>query len=302
MRAALPALALLSLAAVACGGTDDGRVEYEPVDDVELDQCKASKGYEFMSLVDFEPYQVPGGLSHQVRCNPEVPCSFYFNYDEDVSPPNPTSQPAKPLGSDCQKLAVAPDAVVRTDPSWGAGSFDAKEIGGGRCGEEGSALNFVTENVGMCFDSNGQLGWGAALDITFRPALDASEWDGVSFWVKNSRHGETPAIIVQFADKYTSGTEAAGTDLEPYCDASDPMPDDPVKPDSTKCDSFGLAVTLAKDWTFVPARFEDMAQKGFGVVSPLGHLKTDEIVRMQILVDAGDADFWVDNISLFRER
>lgn len=298
MRPVLPALLLLSLSAVACGGTDEGRFEYDVGEEVKFDRCKADKGYEFFSLVDFEPHQAGGGqLSRQVRCNPELsdtdqaPCSFYFNYDEASSPPNPSASPSRPRGDDCVALAVDEDAVVYSHPGIGKQSFDSQEIEGGRCGKDGSALNIVTKNVGMCYGANGRLGWGAGLDIAFMPPLDASEWDGISFWVKNSPKGEKPAIIIQFVDPYTSGGG---------CDASDPQPGQGMVPDFEKCDNFGTAVTLTDDWTFVPALFSDLAQKGFGVVSPVGHLKTDEIVRMQIFMNAGSADFWVDDIALFR--
>lgn len=84
------------------------------------------------------------------------------------------------------------------------------------------------------------------------------------------------------------------------CDASDPAIGQQAVPDSEKCDSFGTAVTLSDDWTFVPTRFGELKQKGFGVVSSLGRLKMDEINRMQIFMNAGSADFWIDDISLFR--
>jgi hypothetical protein len=118
--------------------------------------------------------------------------------------------------------------------------------------------------------------------------------------VKNNPGGEQPGIILQFIDPYTSGVEDPEEGLEANCDASDPAVGQQPVPDSEKCDSFGTAVTLDEEWRFVPARFSELRQKGYGVVSPLGHLKTDRIIRMQIFVNSGNADFWVDDIELFR--
>src|SRR5690606_25453560 len=116
--------------------------------------------------------------SRNVRCNPELSstCSFYFNYDSAKSPANPEAE--RERGSDCQKLAVDEDAEAFTYPGIDRQSFAAEAFEAGRCGEETSALNIVTENVGMCYGADGRIGWGAAWDITFMPGLDASEWDG----------------------------------------------------------------------------------------------------------------------------
>ncbi|HEX6275909.1 MAG TPA: hypothetical protein VFZ53_22865, partial [Polyangiaceae bacterium] len=81
--------------------------------------------------------------------------------------------------------------------------------------------------------------------------------------------------------------------------------DPPMGPpwkDSEKCDAFGTAVTMDGDWLFVPARFSTMRQKGFGVPSQLGHLDTTTINRLQILMNAGTWNFWIDDVVLFRAR
>ena len=299
MRPLLPIVVLFSLTGVACGGTDDGRFSYEETDTTAPDPCEVGSGYELLSVLDFEPRRVSGGVSAQLACNPDLPssCSFYFNYDNASSPPNPALFGAD--GADCAEL-VDEGTEVTTQPRIGS-NIESEAIPGGRCGQDGSALHIVTENVGMCYGADGRLGWGAALDVTFAgPPLDASEWDGFAFWVKKSEGSSKPAFIAQFVDPNTSGAENPDTG-EPSCDASEPATGPPVVPDSEKCDSFGTAITLTDDWSFVAARFEDLAQKGFGVVSPLGHLKVDEINRMQIFMNAGSADFWIDDLSLFRE-
>lgn len=300
MRAYLPLVALFSLAGVACGGADAGRFEYDEPQGTAPDPCEAGQGYEFLSMIDFEPHRIAGGTSVNVQCNPELgsSCDFYFNYDTQSSPPNPMRNLER--GADCVELAVDDDAEVTTQPRVGQSTFEAREIPGGRCGTSDYGLNVVTENVGMCYGADGRLGWGAALDVTFG-ALDASDWDGIALWVKQTAGAMKPAFILQFTDPYTVGSQDPDTGEWLVCNASDPAVGSPLVPDSEKCDAFGTAVTLTDEWSFVAVRFEDLAQKGFGVVSPLGQLKLDEIVRLQVFMNAGSANFWIDDISLFRE-
>jgi hypothetical protein len=305
MRAYVPWLALLFLPQLGCGGADEGRPPDPrmPVSGGEggagFDQCKAAENYEFRTLIDFEPYQLPNGIGELARCDPGLTnsCSFYFNYDEASSPRNSAANLTR--GSDCQQLQVDEDEEVFTFPRIGQQSFPGQEMPDARCGEEGRGLNIVTENVGMCIGSDGRLGWGATLDVTFTPALDASDWDGISLWVKNDSRDGNASFILQFVDPYTSGAEDPETG-EPSCDASDPAVGQQPVPDHEKCDAFGTAITLPDEWIFVPARFSTLGQKGFGVVSPLGRLKQDQIARLQIFIDSGDADFWIDDIALFR--
>lgn len=308
MRAYLPLLAMLSLSAAACGGADEGR----PPDprapgaiqsgSQSIDQCKVAEAYEFQTLIDFEPYEVANGTVDFARCDPDLSetgsCSFYFNYDEASSPKN--SSAGLGVGADCEAVLVGADEEVFTFPRIGQQSFPGQEIPDGRCDEDGHGLNIITENVGQCIGSDGRLGWGATLDVTFMPPLDASEWDGVSLWVKQGSTDGNASFILQFVDPNTSGAEDPET-LEPTCDSSDPAVGQQPVPDHEKCDAFGTAVTIPDEWTFVPAGFATLAQKGFGVVSPLGKLKVNEINRMQIFIDSGNSDFWLDDIALFRK-
>jgi hypothetical protein len=277
MRTELSAVLLICL--TACGGKDEGRPSGVVAPDaaIDVDPCERADGYQFQTLVDFDPITRPGdgSLDTDARCAPEIiNCSFYFNYDYASSPENPSlsdNDAARNRGQDCLELAVGEDEFVFTEPRLAQGTPEGTVIPGGRCGEEQSGLNLVTQNVGMCYGADGRLGWGAAFDITFNNGLDGSEWDGVSFWVKKRSNAGQSAIIVQFVDPFTVGAPIDPEEsLTPFCDASD----QPV-PDHEKCDSFGTAVTMTEEWTFVPARFSSLAQKGFGVVSTLGNLKTD---------------------------
>jgi hypothetical protein len=146
--------------------------------------------------------------------------------------------------------------------------------------------------MAMCFGSNGRLGWGGSIDVTLavsgpndpgpgnsegaggagssddNPDLpgsqgyDARAWDGISFWVKKTPGGTNGTLIVTIADPGTT-EPPPGT---PGCSSVE------TAPDAEKCDAFGIAVTLSEEWTFVPALFRSMRQKGFGLPSPLGRL------------------------------
>jgi hypothetical protein len=304
MRSYSAQLVLLPFALLACGGADEGRPTYERVQQHEaIDQCEAAKGYEFMRMIDFEPFMTGGNLSRNARCNPDLSstCSFYFNYDFASSPANPVA--GRERGDDCLQLAVDADAEAFTYPTIARQTFGAEVVEGGRCDEAASALNIVTENIGMCYGADGRIGWGAALDITFMPGLDASEWDGISLWVRQGNPKGNATIIMQFADLYTSGApDPDDPESREYCDASEPAAGEGLIPDHEKCDAFGTGITLTEEWSFVPARFDTLAQKGFGKFSELGRLNTQAISRMQLFVDAGSADFWVDDIALFRTQ
>jgi len=195
---------------------------------------------------------------------------------------------------------VSPD-LPESNPRIGQQSFDAQPLPSDRCGSEGRAMHVTAKNIGMCFGSNGRIGWGGGLDITFVPPLDAAMggWDGISFWVKRGSPSSKSALILSVVDAYSYGA-AADPETGVACNASDPVPGIVVL-DTEKCDAFGTAISLTDEWTFYPARFDDMRQKGFGLPSPLGRIETSEIVRLQFLLSAGDWDFWVDDVQLFRD-
>lgn len=277
----------LALLLFACGGEDLGKpaADLVPSTAEPLDPCSADEGYEFQRIVDFEPGQTASGaVSRSAFCDPATPCSFYFNADTANSPPG----------------GCAPELTFESTPRVGQGgaNIPGQELPQSRCGESTGALHVTATNMAICINDSGRKGWGGGFDITFSSPLDASEWDGISFWVKR---GTTPgfgnnrtdnkSIIALAIDQYSSGAT---------CDASDPALATREVPDTEKCDPFGAAAPLRDEWTFIPAKFSAMRQKGFGVPSPLGHVDTTGLIRFQILMTAGNWDFWIDDISLFR--
>jgi len=275
----------------ACGGTDDGRPNGDPPEETApLDQCALASAYEFQNVLNFEPYMIGDRVVLDAACDAATPCMFYFNYDVAQSQQNPQRDLAQ--GVECLE-PVNEGAVVFTQPFVTASQFTGEPLAGGRCNSASSGLHVIAENVGMCYGPDARLGWGAGLDITFSPVLDASEWDGLAIWVKNGSNARQ-AINLSVADPYTSG--------DAFCISMDPPAGQPPTPDSKKCDAFGTAVTMDENWGFIPARFASMRQKGFGVPSELGHLDTTSISRVQLLMNAGSWDFYIDDIALYRTR
>jgi hypothetical protein len=293
---ALPLVAL-ALSLTACGGTDDGRPSAGSASDrVRPDPCRADDGYEFQNIVNFNARLQGGVTVFTSICDAATPCTFFFNYDDVQSPENPDKRLMR--GAECLEPAI-PDAVVFSRPRIDDQSFVGEPIEGGRCNEEAAALHVIATNVGMCYGPDGRLGWGAGLDLNFAPPIDAREWEGISFWVRNSAP-EPRAFILSVSDPITNGKATDPDTGMTYCNATDPMPGDPPVLDAEKCDAFGVAVTAPHEWTFVPAVFSSMRQKGFGVPSFLGRLDTQSISRVQILMSAGSWDFWIDDFALFR--
>jgi hypothetical protein len=291
---------LCALSVSACGGTDEGRPDGTRSSSEPVDQCELARGFEFLPVVDFDP--PPGETPATVRvqrCAPTDHCYVNYNYDSANTPGMAVPE------------AMCPDVQAFSEPDLNA-SFLLGRPAGDRCGEPEYAVQIVASNLAVCTNEQGRQGWGGSLSFTYADSadrtlrLDASEWDGISFWVKRRSAASRTALNFSAADGYTAGYENIPNPFggEPEsCNASGDVVDMSGRPiaDTEKCDGFGVSVTLADDWTFVPVRFASMRQKGFGMPSPVGRLVTEELVRLQILVSAGDWDLWIDDIAYFRE-
>jgi hypothetical protein len=309
----------LALAAVlaGCGGEDKGRVSGVAPIAPEVNQCQRAEQYEFQNLVDFEPV---GNSSWAVcdpkfamACNEATPTPFYFNYDfaHTYPPPPPPSGVLNP------EVVTCP----REDP-FDANLVQAQVTGssikdGARCGVSEHALNVRASNVAECYGGNGRLGWGAGLDLTMRGALglDGSPYDGISFWVRKGATATKPTLVFSVVDVENNGIDddTLSGDVLPQCGCVfEPTPEDPKHihcysdpppsvPDGRKCDAFSAAVTLTDEWTLVAARFSQLSQKGFGAASRLPEVNAARIKRLQFLMTAGDWDFWIDDLALFKD-
>lgn len=294
----------LALALAACGGEDAGRPSPEVVLVPPQDQCALSEDYEYQPIVDFEPK----GQSRWATCDPAVSCqsdaqptAFYFNFDATHTAPLPDG-----VTGTCSTNEPFSSSVTQRD-------VEGVEIPDGpRCGSSESAMRLTVDNVGLCFGDNGRLGWGAALDLNFSPSFDASDWDGVSLWVRRGSPRSGAAFVLSVIDQQN---DAIGgdfmSDTAPGCGCEQPDPENEPRawtcykdpgadfPDSKKCDAFGAAVSLTDDWSLVTIAFDGLKQKGFGEVSK--PFDPSLLKRLQFLMTFGDWDFWIDDLSFYRK-
>lgn len=293
----LPLLALFACGFAACGGADETRPTTDRVLSTAPDECAHGDTYAD-SLVPITQFDVVNG---ELQCGSADTfwCVKYQNHDANHEPPD---------GGDCQQhilngQVVPKGTVVET--------FTTNPAETERCGTPTSALHFVAVNLGMCKGTNGRVGWGGTYEIDFatdrqgnvKAPTDASGYDGFSFWIKRGTGPSGGAIIVLAVDSFTAGS-ADQTDPETgdaiSCKATEPLIQPVPEPDNQKCDPFSVGVTLTDDWTFVPVRFSDLRQKGFGQYAPEG-FEVSELMRLQFIVSAGDWDFWIDDLSFFHD-
>lgn len=299
MRASLRTLPLLTLFAcgfAACGGADEHRPTTEKVFQPPPDECLHGEAYA-ASLTPITSFDF---VNASLVCGSADTfwCASYANEDALHSPPD---------GGDCQQLIlngqVVESGVVETITR----APETTE----RCGAPTQALHFKATNLGMCKGTNGRLGWGGGYELDFtsdragnnKAPTDASGYDGFSFWIKRGSGNTGGAIIVLAVDSFGAGNV---DQIDPEdgavisCLATDPAVQPVPEPDNQKCDPYSAGVSITDDWTFVPIRFADMRQKGFGAYAPEG-FQTEELVRLQFLVNAGDWDFWIDDVSFFND-
>jgi len=165
-----------------------------------------------------------------------------------------------------------------------------------------------TGKRGWHFRAEGLYVWGCQLTHDFsndQPLhhVDASMYDGVSFWARSANTSAGRSIFVAFDDKYTKEKAYAIVDDagKPILDASGVQKyyciDSSV--DAEKCDRFGVGIGLDTAWRFYKIPFSAVRQRGFGVSSD--RLHTEEILGFSFYIDVGDWDFWVDQIAFYKE-
>lgn len=320
-RPFLPAvLGLVGLGVVACGGEDNGRPSGARVVAPGVDECEAvGAAYELSDVIRFEDV----GSTKPPACEPSlttssglpVACSFYFNHDPRTVTPNQAGEGAPTIPPDTVScLSLEP--AVTDPPEIGVSPKSKPAPGGARCGTSDGVIRFTAKNVGQCYGTDGRLGWGASLDLSFvEPAntnnvpapLDAGDADGIGFWVKRASPTQDASAMLTVVDTASNGV---GMSSVPHCGCKPkPKPDgmyecstdpDASYPDEVKCDPFGAGFTITDDWSFIALRFSELTQKGFGYPQP--SLDTSAIVRLQFLVNHGSTDFYVDDIALFRDK
>jgi hypothetical protein len=148
---------------------------------------------------------------------------------------------------------------------------------------------FAAKSTGRGFTST----WGASFGFSFRAddtmSIDASEYDGVSFWAKVGADS-IDHLRVEIADSSTS--PAGGT-----CDDA-----------GDKChDHFGTSITLDTEWQRVDIPFDVLAQQGFGdpqaeSFTALALYQVQFKFGKSLFADDAAYEIWIDDIVFYAEE
>lgn len=163
---------------------------------------------------------------------------------------------------------------------------EAVPIEGGLCGTSRYALHLKASGLNI---------YGGGLGINFFPsAVDASRWDGISFWARRGAESSR-TLFVALSEKHTDeeNGQTLQDDGHSYCRE---LPED----ETEKCDRFGTGVGLGTQWRFFTLPFEQMKQRGFGTEAPF--LDLENLIGLNISFETGDWDIWIDEVSFYRLR
>jgi len=279
LRLRLLALASVGLGLCACGGRDASEPE-QPVDEtgsaLPSDACRAdleAAGYTFITERPFATDFEQGRLSDD----------WFLSID-----PSP----------DAEVIDGADDPIV--NPAQNNGRVpQPSEFEGRRCthvdGSEDSEGNWALHLQGTGLDQ-----WGISLTQdywwqTSTGALDGTEWDGVSFWV---RRGPGDVGRSMFAGISEWHTRAPNDDDAEARDRENSFCEDFGDLTELKCDRFGVGVGVDEEWRFVAIPFSAMMQQGWGAAAPCPYIR--ELWGLAFQMSAGDWDIWLDDVAYYR--
>ncbi len=157
----------------------------------------------------------------------------------------------------------------------GATSTTETITDGARCGTSTSALHIIAQNMTK---------WGGSLQHKFPENLDASQWDGISFWARKGPDapGQTLYLVV----------------TDPNTVSGDFCQDAESTPLTEKCDPYAQGTLIETQWKMVNVPFKVMKQRGWGKTAPA--LMVEKLVGLQIAWEVGNWDIWIDDVSLFK--
>ena len=162
-----------------------------------------------------------------------------------------------------------------------------------RCGQADQAVHIQETNLAICFSPRSHKpGWGGNYRITFNNPVDASDWDGVSFWAKTGDGPTGTGLLPHILDPYTIGGDKNRCSTSPK----------ETTPDQAKCDPWSLSAVLTGNWRFYQMPFDEVRQKGFGMASDLEHIDRSAIRAVEFSFSAGDWDFWIDDVTFYRVK
>jgi len=190
----------------------------------------------------------------------------------------------------------SPDSTMV--PSPGRESPDANELTNPRCGESTYALRI---------QATGLVIYGGAFGLSFLVqdplGRDASDYEGLSLWVKHAGDAPGRSLFVAINDRNTDSSARASiqaSEAQQQIDTEEIVPDcdDNSLIESEKCDRFGAGVPLPDEWTFIEIPFDAMKQRGFGIPVPAPDIGA--IAGLNFGFEAGDWDFYIDDVGFYR--
>jgi hypothetical protein len=278
-------LAVAGFCLAGCGGTDEGRLKgdsYE-VPSGNLVGCELANSLELTLIAggDFESLVAQwGSRSDGSTTDVKLVC------------PQDSTKPCAAEAASAGELTGELGGSVYTGV---LATFAAPLPKGCSLGERGAHLR-----------AEGLYNWGGQLYRDFSQSpVDASGYDGIAFWAKLGQEGLGRSVFIAFEDKYTREDSYKLTDKDgnpvideetgqqkSYCTDS--------SVDTEKCDRFGAGVGLEEAWRYIKVPFSSVQQRGYGRASD--HLHTEELLGIAVYFDVGDWDFWMDEISFYKEK
>jgi hypothetical protein len=278
-----PALVLLAAGVSACGG--DGGPRLEKTDGLatgastRIDQCKELSSYAFQAINngDF----LDGSNT-----------TWYVNYDASEETGSSAMPNAHPVPSEIPWRCpnAKPADAQATDFALNLQVWDLKPP--------------IDQPPMALIPDGGTLpkgGWGCLIGTNL--ADDASQWDGISFWIRQ----DAPAgsVGTAFMSVSEDHTDPKATDPEtgsPPCEQdSDPVTGSTVE----QCDSFGIGVAVRTDWTFYALPFAKMRQRGYGKGVPQSAFLKEGLKHLWGLkfdfTPTQDWNIWLDGVAFYKK-
>ena len=298
-RSAIGVLGLL-LPMLGCGGEDRGRPTRKPAPEPGSDpgsgpvQCELDPSLEFLLVDDFELAAAGGSwFTNNEVCEP---CQLVLNQISDANRAIAVCAGSQlPECQDPERVALIarkpelvaaldrckPPCVASQNPSLFDKPLPAEAIAGGRCGSR-FALHV---RGGPFVDGGGSVGF------TFAGPFDASGFDGIAFWARRGPLGRN-ALRIEVSERHTEQKYDKG-DGKPICEPE--VTDDDT---SRGCDKFGGYAVTSDDWRPFLLPFAELRQAGWGLQAPF--LDVWGLMSLSFRYDAGDWDFWIDDVALYR--
>lgn len=281
-----------ALVCAACGGEDAGRPDALPPPALPDStyagrpaNCGAAEGLEFFLLDDFELGAASGGwYTNNDVCEPcQLLIGERIQLDIELAE-NPTDAE---LVARYEDLALQTGACRRRCEAYSTPTLFQKPLpadrilGGPRCGS-----TYALRTRGGPFT-----GWGASLGVQLSPPVDASAWDGISFWARRAPE-HRGVVRLEAVDARTSGAPS-GPEQQIYCNPN--HTEDTLR---EACDKFGTFINVPVDWQLFTVPWAELLQGGWGVRAP--RLAREDLRALAFQAARGTWDLWFDDVGFYR--